>query len=122
MAANAGHEHPMLARQGGSFEMITYRHSPAVALMEDISFKEHSFILHPGDRLFVYTDGVPEAINSHEEMFGTTRILETLNRDPDASPENLLHRLRQEVDAYSEGTVQFDDITMLCLWYKKSTE
>ena len=122
MAANAGHEHPMLARQGGSFEMITYRHSPAVALMEDISFKEHSFILHPGDRLFVYTDGVPEAINSHEEMFGTTRILETLNRDPDASPENLLHRLRQEVDAYSEGTVQFDDITMLCLWYKISAK
>ena len=60
MAANAGHEHPALKRAGGAFEMVKYRHSPAVATMEGIRFREHAFELHPGDSLYVYTDGVTE--------------------------------------------------------------
>ncbi|MER2027494.1 MAG: SpoIIE family protein phosphatase, partial [Lachnospiraceae bacterium] len=59
-AANAGHEHPVLRRAGGQYELVTYRHSPAVATMEGMPYKEHSFELHPGDSLFVYTDGVAE--------------------------------------------------------------
>ena len=90
IAANAGHEHPVLCRKGGRYELVVYRHSMAVAAMEDIPFKEHGFELHPGDRLFVYTDGVPEATNINNELFGTERMLEVLNRDPDAAPEELL--------------------------------
>ena len=122
IAANAGHEHPALARKNEPFQLVTYRHSPAVALMEGIPYKEHEFQLYPGDRIFVYTDGVPEAVNTKEQMFGTDRMLETLNRDPDAPPEELLHRLRREIDDFSEGTDQFDDITMMCLWYRRDED
>ena len=80
MAANAGHEHPALRRAGGQYEMVTYRHSPAVATMEGIPFREHPFELHPGDSLFVYTDGVPEAINEKAEAYGTGRLVQRLNR------------------------------------------
>ena len=64
VTANAGHEHPALRRAGGEYELQIYRHSPAVATMEGIPFKEHSFELNPGDSLFVYTDGVPEATSA----------------------------------------------------------
>ncbi|MCR5322655.1 MAG: serine/threonine-protein phosphatase [Lachnospiraceae bacterium] len=89
IAANAGHEHPVLRRADGKFEIVKYRHSPAVATIGDIPFKEHEFELHPGDSLFVYTDGVPEATNVENELFGADRMLESLNTEPDAVPEVL---------------------------------
>ena len=91
VAANAGHEHPVIKRKNGQYEMVVYRHSPAVATMDGIRFREHAFELKPGDNLFVYTDGVPEATNSHNELFGTDRMLSALNRDPNANPHDLLH-------------------------------
>ena len=74
LAANAGHEHPILRRTGGSYELIEYRHSPAVATMEGIRFREHAFELHPHDTLFVYTDGVAEATNAENKLYGTERL------------------------------------------------
>ena len=80
-------------------------------------FREHSFELHPGDRLFVYTDGVPEATNTRNELFGTERMLEALNRDPEASPEAQLKEVRESLDAFVGDAPQFDDITMLGMCY-----
>ena len=117
IAANAGHEHPVLCRKGGRYELVVYRHSMAVAAMEDIPFKEHGFELHPGDRLFVYTDGVPEATNINNELFGTERMLEALNRNPEAAPEEQLKAVRQSVDAFVGEAAQFDDMTMLGFCY-----
>ena len=117
IAANAGHEHPALRRAGGAYELVVYRHSPAVATMEGISFREHEFELHPGDSLFVYTDGVTEATNAEKELFGNDRLLEALNRDPDAEPEKILSNVRDGIDAFVRDAEQFDDITMLCLKY-----
>ena len=117
MAANAGHEHPTLRRAGGAYELVVYRHSPAVATMEGLRFREHEFELRPGDSLFVYTDGVAEATDAHDELFGTERMLAALNRDPGASPEALLQNVRREIDAFVGDAPQFDDITMLCLRY-----
>ena len=117
IAANAGHEHPVLCRKDGRYELVVYRHSMAVAAMEDIPFKEHGFELHPGDRLFVYTDGVPEATNINNELFGTERMLEVLNRDPDAAPEELLKAVRESVDEFVGEAPQFDDMTMLGFCY-----
>ena len=114
VAANAGHEHPVLCRAGGAYELVTYRHSPAVAAMEGIRFREHPFTLHPGDRLFVYTDGVAEATDAKNQLFGTERMLAALNRDPNAAPETLLHTVRAEIDAFVGEAPQFDDITMMC--------
>ncbi len=117
VAANAGHEHPVLRRANGRYELVEYRHSPAVATMEGLRFREHAFELHPGDSLFVYTDGVPEATNAQNELFGTDRMLAALNRDPDAAPRNQLDAVRQDIRAFVGGAPQFDDITMLSLYY-----
>ena len=117
VAANAGHEHPTLRRKDGKYELIVYPHSPAVATMEDIPFKEHDFELKPGDSIYVYTDGVPEATDHDLQLYGTDRMLDALNRDPDASPETLLRNVRADIDEFVGDAPQFDDITMLGFTY-----
>ena len=117
VAANAGHEHPVLRRNGEQFEMVKYRHSVAVATMEGIKFKEHPFELHPGDTLFVYTDGVAEATNADSELFGEERLLSALNKNPNASPRELLWNVMGDINGFVNGSKQFDDITMLSLKY-----
>ena len=113
IAANAGHEHPALRKKDGSFEMIKYRHSPAVGTMEGMKFREHEFKLDPGDRVYVFTDGVPEATNAENELFGEERTLAALNKDPNASLEQLLQGVKSSIDEFVGEAVQFDDITML---------
>ena len=117
-AANAGHEHPALRRADGSYQLVTYRHSPAVAVMEGISFREHEFELYPGDSFFVYTDGVTEAANADRDLFGNDRLLEALNRKPDAEPEEVLRNVMDGISSFVAGAEQFDDITMLSFKYK----
>lgn len=116
--ANAGHEHPVLRRAGGNYELVKYRHSPAVSTIEGIEFREHEFVLKPGDSLFVYTDGVTEAINTDEELFGEKRLLEALNKNIEAEPEELLPAVKNAIDGFVGEAPQFDDITMLCFKYK----
>ena len=122
MAANAGHEHPALRRAGEAYELQLYKHSPAVATMEGMRFREHEFVLHPGDSLFVYTDGVAEATNARDELYGTDRMIEALNEDPDASPEEVLVAVKSSVDRFVADAPQFDDLTMLCLRYNGSQD
>ncbi len=116
-AANAGHEHPCLCRKGGKYELVEYRHSPAVAVMEGMKFREHDFEIRPGDKLFVYTDGVPEATSAEKELFGSQRMLDALNADPEAQPAEVLVNVRAAVDAFVKDAEQFDDLTMMCLEY-----
>ncbi len=120
IAANAGHEHPILKHLSGSYETVEYKHSPAVATIEGLKFKEHEFVLNKGDVLFVYTDGVPEATNLDGELFGIGRLLETLNNTPDDGCETILNAVKEGIDAFIEGEEQFDDITMLALRYDGS--
>ncbi len=117
IAANAGHEHPVLKKANGDFELVIYRHSPAVATMEGIKFKEHEFQLEPGDKLFVYTDGVTEATNIEDELFGEKRLVEALNSNKDASPKDILSTVKEHIDSFVKDAEQFDDITMLCMEY-----
>ena len=86
--------------------------------MRKLKFRDHEFELNPGDSLFVYTDGVPEATNSENELYGTDRMLEALNKDADASCEDILKNVSAGIDEFVAGAEQFDDITMLCLEYK----
>ena len=117
VAANAGHEHPVLRRAGGSYELVIYRHSMPVATMEGIPFRQHEFQLNPGDNIFVYTDGVAEATNGTNELYGTERMLNALNSDPDAQPGQVLANVMNDINAFVDGAEQFDDITMLCFRY-----
>ena len=117
IAANAGHEHPALRRADGSYELVVYRHSMPVGTMEGLRFKQHEFQMNPGDSLFVYTDGVAEAANGNNELYGADRMLEALNRDPDAQPKQILENVMSGISSFVDGAEQFDDITMLCFRY-----
>ena len=117
VAANAGHEHPAIKRANGKYELSIYKHSPALAVMEDIKFAEHEFKLYPGDKLFVYTDGVTEATNIFNELYGSDRLVEALNKEADASNEVILNRVQKSIDTFTKGAPQFDDITMLGFTY-----
>ena len=118
LVANAGHEHPALRRKDGQFELVQYRHAPALATLEGIRFRQHEFKLEPGDTLFVYTDGVPEATDASNELYGTERMLEALNSQADAGVEDLIANTRSGIDRFVKDAPQFDDITMLAFHYK----
>lgn len=118
IACNAGHENPGLQRAGGEFELLEYRHNLFVGVRAKATYQNREFELHPGDCVFVYTDGVPEANDIEENMFGEERLLDALNRHPDASPEDLVHTVRDAVGQFRGEASQFDDITMLCFRLK----
>ena len=113
VAANAGHEHPVIRRANGSYELVIYRHSLAVGVVEGVPFNEHEFELHPGDRIFIYTDGVPEATSEQDELFGEERMVESLNSHMEDSLQELLPDLKKDIDKFVGNAPQFDDITML---------
>lgn len=116
-SSNAGHEHPALCHRNGEFELIEYRHSPAVGTMEGIPFRRNKFSLQPGDRVYVYTDGVTEATNADDELFGNDRLVESLNRYKDEPIKNLLIGVKADIDEFVGDAPQFDDVTMSCLEY-----
>ena len=120
LACNAGHENPALRRAGRAYKLQNEPHFSSVAMWEDEPFEDHEFTLFPGDSLFCYTDGVPEANNEKKELFGTHRMLKVLNKDPDVTPEQILKNMKDAIDAYAGEAEQFDDITMLCFRYKGS--
>lgn len=113
--ANAGHEYPAIRRAGLDYELVKDKHGFVLAGMEDAKYKEYELILGPGDSLYVYTDGVAEATDANETLYGTDRMLDALNCHRDAVPEELLPSLKEDIDAFVGSAPQFDDITMLCL-------
>ena len=117
LAANAGHEYPVLRRAGGKFEVFKDKHSLAVGAMDTTVYHEYELDLKKGDKLFIYTDGVPEATDADDNMFGSERMLDALNADPDADPETLLKSVKQAVSDFVKDAEQFDDLTMLGFEY-----
>ena len=115
---NAGHEYPVIRGADGKYEMIKTKHAPAVAVMEGMRFRQREFTLEPGNMLFMYTDGVTEATNAHNELFGEERLVESLNRNADLEPLELLTAVRRDVDAFVGDAPQFDDLTMLAVLYR----
>ena len=118
LAANAGHEYPALRHADGRFELFKDKHGFVIGGMDGVKYREYELRLEPGAKLFLYTDGVPEASNSEHQMFGTDRMLDALNTAPEADPEQLLKNVRAAVDAFVQDAEQFDDLTMLCMEYK----
>ncbi len=118
LACNAGHENPCIRRAGGIFELLEYPHDMFVGGLKRAKYRNREFELHPGDCLFVYTDGVPEATNAVKAMFRAELLIDTLNRDANASPEELIHRVHEEVKLFTGHAPQFDDMTMLCCEYR----
>ena len=114
---DAGHEYAALCRKGGSFAVEKDRHSPPVAASNRTKFRENELMLNPGDTLYLYTDGVTEAINSSTEMFGRERMLDALNQNVNDGPRVLDERVRSSIDLFVGDEDRFDDTTTLCIRY-----
>ena len=115
--ANAGHEYPALMRAGGDFELIRDQHCFVLAGMEQMRYQEYELDLNPGDILFLYTDGIPEAINEKTEAYGTERLLQVLNSVKEEPMQTVLQTVRGDIAGFVGAADQFDDITMLGFAY-----
>lgn len=112
---NAGHDLPYICKKGEDFHMITAKANLVFGLMDGVPYKEQSLMLEPGDCFYLYTDGVNEAINEAEEMYGTERLEEALNKyKPDAEDvDRFVDDMYNELDTYAGSAEQADDITMV---------
>ena len=116
-AGNAGHEYPVIRQSGDEFRLLKDRHNLVIGVLEDVPFDSYTFTLSEGGTLFLYTDGVPEATDADNRMYGTGRMVDALNRAQTSDPEQLLKAVRKDVDAFVREAPQFDDLTMLCVRY-----
>ena len=116
--ANAGHEYPVLMQAGGDYELLKGKHGLMLGAFEGSAAKEYEIQFNPGDRFFVYTDGVPEAMNEKNEQYGTARMVEQLNKLKNRDQQNLLEGMLQDIKNYAGTAEQFDDITMLGFTFK----
>ena len=108
----------MLRRAGGSYELFKDVHGLVIGAIDGVKYRQYDLQLNPGDRLFLYTDGLPEATDANKELFGTNRMLDALNGTEGTDPEHVLKGVQKAVDAFVKEAEQFDDLTMLCMDYK----
>ncbi|MBQ3416830.1 MAG: PP2C family protein-serine/threonine phosphatase [Ruminococcus sp.] len=113
-AANAGHEDPVICRKGGEFEILKTKHGFVIGGMPGVKYKNDEIQLNKGDKLFLYTDGLPEATDQNTRMFTLDRMTEALNRYKDKSPKEILDGVSNAVNSFVGDAPQFDDLTMLC--------
>lgn len=116
-AANAGHEYPILKSPDGPFEIVKDKHGFVIGGMKGMKYKDYDLQMEPGSKLFVYTDGVPEAKDGDDNMFEIDRTVEALNSAADKSPEEIVKAVSDSAWAFVGDAEQFDDMTMLCIEY-----
>ena len=116
--ANAGHNPPLLKRRDGSFEYLKTRAGFVLAGMEGVRYRVGELTLALGDRLFLYTDGVTEATNLENKLYGEDRLLTFMNENASLEATKLLPALKADIDRFVGEAPQFDDITMLIFDYR----
>jgi sigma-B regulation protein RsbU (phosphoserine phosphatase) len=117
-ACNAGHDYPAIMKKGEDFVIEKTPHGPPVAFIPGMEFEGTEFDMKPGDRIFLYTDGLNEAKRSDDERFGTGRMLEVLNAHKDVDNETMIQLMREAVEEFAGDEPQFDDMTMLGFTFK----
>ena len=120
-ASNAGHEYPMLMNPDGQFEYYKDKHGFVIGGMPDMMYKDYEIRMQKGSKLYVYTDGLPEAQNSKSEFLGSEASLGYVNKYADRDPQQLIEGVCREVGVFSDGASRFDDMTMLCIEYSGNT-
>lgn len=120
--ANAGHEDAAIYRKNGSFQIYRTKHSMVCGAIPDIRYWDFELKMEPGDKLFLYTDGVPEASDKDNNMFTADRMLGALNEYRDGTPREILEGVRRNVQSFVGDAPQFDDLTMLCVEYRGMEE
>lgn len=119
ICCNAGHEDPAVYKKGGAFEIVKKKHNTAVGAMPDLPYNDEEIFLEKGDKLFIYTDGVPEATNSFNELFTVGRMVDALNEYCEGTPQEILEGMHKSVNEFVGDRTQFDDLTMLCIELKQ---
>lgn len=115
--ANAGHNPPLVKHGDGSFTYLKSKAGFVLAGMEGIRYRKNELQLEAGDTIYLYTDGVTEATDLNNELYGEDRLLEVLNQNTHADPQTICDAVKADVDAFVGEAPQFDDITMLSLTY-----
>lgn len=118
---NAGHNPPLL-RHGGTWQWVRGRSGPCLGAMDGIPFRGHSLKMDVHDELFLYTDGVSEACDPEQELYGEERLQNLLMRHRMSQPRVLVTAVRRDLSAWANGAEQSDDITMLALEYGVAAE
>lgn len=116
---NAGHNPPLLKQGGGDYQWLKSKPGFILGGLENTQYHQEEIHLEPGSRVYLYTDGVTEAIDAGEELFGEGRLLEAVNRDQNPGLEEMCSRILEGIDSFVKDQEQFDDITMLVMEYKK---
>ena len=119
---NAGHNAPLIRQNRGKFEYLRSRPGFVLAGMDTVKYRQNELMMHPGDRLYLYTDGITEATSSAKEFYGEERLSAYLNGHADDTAEDILHGLKSDIDTFVGEAPQFDDMTMLMLDFKKMME
>ena len=116
--ANAGHNHPLVKHSDGTFEYLKSRAGFVLAGMEGVRYRKNELVLEPGDAIYLYTDGVTEATDLNEELYGEDRLHSILEKYKDETMEVICSEIKKDVDLFAGEAPQFDDITMLALKFK----
>jgi sigma-B regulation protein RsbU (phosphoserine phosphatase) len=115
---NAGHPWPRLPRRTGDVELFDGKLGRPLGVRSDTIYERGTVILRPGDAVVVHTDGVTEAMNSHDELYSTKRFEDDLTTLRDGTPETLVRAVRDRVDAFTGEAPRADDVTLLALrWH-----
>jgi serine phosphatase RsbU (regulator of sigma subunit) len=115
--ASAGHEYPAASLSGGDFVIYKKKNAPPLGTMENLKFRGGEITLSAGDTVYIYTDGVTDAMNAKKELFGLDRMLDTLNANVNADLKTIDDSIRGRIQDFVKDTPQFDDITMLSIRY-----
>ena len=117
IASNAGHDDPLVL-SNGAYSFKTSSHGVAVGVMKDMEYVNYEFKLNSGDKIFLYTDGVPEATDRNNDMYGLNKLEDTLNSNKNKSCKETIEAVLDSVERFVGEAPQFDDITMLTVEYK----
>ncbi len=120
--ANAGHNPPLVKHADGRYEYLKSSAGFVLAGMDTIRYRKNELQLSPCDTLFLYTDGVTEATDLQNKLYGDDRLQAILNISPGSTSEALCATVKADVDRFVGDAPQFDDITMLCLKYKGNSK
>ncbi|MCR5214900.1 MAG: PP2C family protein-serine/threonine phosphatase [Eubacterium sp.] len=116
---NAGHDYPAIMKDGNDYVINKTPHGPPVAFLPEPKFVDYEIDLSPGDRIFLYTDGLNEAKRSDGQRFGLERLLKVLNAHKNDTNEVLIAAMTDSVKAFTGSEPQFDDMTMLSFTFNK---
>ena len=119
VASNAGHDDPIVYNKINGFEQYKSKHGVAIGAMPGMKYENYEINLEKGDKIFLFTDGVVEATDVNDQLFGFDRLIEVLNANRHKSPKDIIASVKTRVDMFADGREQFDDITMLLFELKE---